>query len=98
MATEQRRPVHRTPVEGGLQSVQTALAVLHCFSSDEELGISEIARRVGVAKSTAHRLLTTLCAKGMAEQNPETGRYRLGMRLVALGPLGGRQAPAPRPS
>jgi DNA-binding IclR family transcriptional regulator len=87
MATEQRRPVHRTPVEGGLQSVQTALDVLDCFSSDEELGISEIARRVGVAKSTAHRLLTTLCAKGMAEQNPETGRYRLGMRLFALGQL-----------
>src|SRR4051812_39173548 len=87
MATEQRRPVHRTPVEGGLQSVQTALDVLDCFSSDEELGISEIARRVGVAKSTAHRLLTTLCARGMAEQNPETGRYRLGMRLFALGQL-----------
>src|SRR3954451_3029392 len=87
MATEQRRPVHRTPVEGGLQSVLTALDVLDCFSSDEELGTSEIARRIGVAKSTAHRLLTTLCARGMAQQNPETGRYRLGMRLFDLGQL-----------
>jgi DNA-binding IclR family transcriptional regulator len=79
--------VARTTVEGGLQSVLTALDVLDCFSSDEELGISEVARRVGVAKSTAHRLLTTLCARGMAEQNPETGRYRLGMHLFALGQL-----------
>ena len=76
-----------TPVEGGLHSVLTALDVLDCFSQDEELGISEVARRIGVAKSTAHRLLTTLCARGMAEQNPETGRYRLGMKLFTLGQL-----------
>ena len=87
MAATRKTPAARTTVEGGLQSVLTALDVLDCFSSDEELGISEVARRVGVAKSTAHRLLTTLCARGMAEQNPETGRYRLGMRLFALGQL-----------
>lgn len=77
----------RTPVEGGLQSVLTALDVLDCFTHEEELGISEVARRIGVAKSTAHRLLTTLCARGVAEQNPDTGRYRLGMHLFALGQL-----------
>src|SRR3954470_4055718 len=88
MTAMRETPVARTTtVEGGLQSVLTALDVLECFSSDEELGVSEVARRVGVAKSTAHRLLTTLCARGMAEQNPETGRYRLGMRLFALGQL-----------
>ena len=87
MPARREPPVARTTVEGGLQSVLTALDVLDCFSSDEELGISEVARRVGVAKSTAHRLLTTLCARGMAEQNPETGRYRLGMRLFSLGQL-----------
>lgn len=75
------------PVEGGLHSVLTALDVLDCFVQDEELGISEVARRIGVAKSTAHRLLTTLCARGMAERNAETGRYRLGMKLFTLGQL-----------
>lgn len=40
-----------------------------------------------MAKSTAHRLLTTLCARGLAEKNPDTGMYRLGLRLFELGEL-----------
>ncbi len=40
-----------------------------------------------MAKSTAHRLLTTLCSRGMVEQNPETGSYRLGLHLYELGQL-----------
>ena len=43
--------------------------------------IPEIARRMGVAKSTAHRLLTTLCAGGFVERDAGTGRYRLGNYL-----------------
>lgn len=74
-------------VEGGLRSVATALDLLDCFQFDEELGVSEIARRLGVAKSTAHRLLTTLCSRGLVEQNPGTGKYRLGLHLYELGHL-----------
>jgi DNA-binding IclR family transcriptional regulator len=40
-----------------------------------------------IAKSTAHRLLTTLCSKGIAEQNPDTGNYLLGLHLYELGQL-----------
>ena len=50
-------------------------------------GVSDIARRLGIAKSTAHRLLTTLCSRGMTEKNPESGLYRLGMHLFELGQL-----------
>jgi len=71
----------------GLQSVSTALDLLDCFVSQEELGVSDVARQLGVAKSTAHRLLTTLCSRGFAERNPETGRYRLGLHLYELGTL-----------
>lgn len=71
----------------GLKSVATALDVLECFALDDELGVSDIARRLGIAKSTAHRLLTTLCSRGMADRNPETGQYRLGMHLYELGQL-----------
>ena len=74
-------------VEGGLKSVATALDLLDCFAVDEELGVSEVARRLGVAKSTAHRLLTTLGSRGLIEQNGETGRYRLGLHLFELGQL-----------
>jgi DNA-binding IclR family transcriptional regulator len=63
------------------------LDVLECFAVDGELGVSDIARKLGVAKSTAHRLLAALCLKGIAEQNPETGQYRLGLHLYELGQL-----------
>jgi DNA-binding IclR family transcriptional regulator len=76
-----------TPSADGLKSVATALDALECFAVDGELGVSDIARKLGVAKSTAHRLLTTLCSRGIAEQNPETGHYRLGLHLYELGQL-----------
>lgn len=74
-------------VVGGLKSVASALAVLDCFLEDEELGVTDVARRLGVAKSTAHRLLTTLASRGLVEQNAENGRYRLGLHLFELGQL-----------
>jgi DNA-binding IclR family transcriptional regulator len=75
------------PAADGLKSVSTALDVLECFAVDGELGVSDIARKLGIAKSTAHRLLTTLCSRGIAEQSPETGHYRLGLHLYELGQL-----------
>jgi DNA-binding IclR family transcriptional regulator len=74
-------------VEGGLKSVAAALDLLDCFVTDEELGVSEVARRLGVAKSTAHRLLTTLQSRQLIEQNPVNGKYRLGLHLFELGQL-----------
>lgn len=73
--------------EGGLKSVASALDLLDCFLEDEELGVTDVARRLGVAKSTAHRLLTTLTSRGLVEQNPGNGRYRLGLHLFELGHL-----------
>lgn len=71
----------------GLKSVGSALDVLECFATDGDLGVSDIARRLGIAKSTAHRLLQTLTTRGLVEQDPETGRYRLGLHLYELGQL-----------
>ncbi|QGF24361.1 IclR family transcriptional regulator [Raineyella fluvialis] len=73
--------------QGELKSVGTALDVLECFSVDGELGVSDIARRLDIAKSTAHRLLTTMASRRIVEQNPHTGRYRLGVHLFELGAL-----------
>jgi DNA-binding IclR family transcriptional regulator len=70
-----------------LKSVAAALDLLDCFVEDEELGVSQVARRLGVAKSTAHRLLTTLASRGLIEQSSTTGRYRLGLHLFELGHL-----------
>lgn len=73
--------------DGLVKSVAAALDVLDCFADDVELGVSDIARRLGIAKSTAHRLLTSLRSRGLAERNPETGQYRLGVHLFELGQL-----------
>ena len=72
---------------GSLKSVGSALDVLECFATDGDLGVSDVARRLGVAKSTAHRILSTLCSRGFVEQSPETGLYRLGLHIYELGQL-----------
>lgn len=73
---------------GRLSSVTTAIRLLKAFSeTEEEIGVSALAQRLGVAKSTVHRLAVTLVAEGLLEQNPETERYRLGIGLFGLGTL-----------
>jgi len=68
------------------RSVSIAVAVLECFLTTEELGASEVARRIGVAKSTAHRALSALAEGGLLDRVP-SGRYRLGLRLYDYGQL-----------
>lgn len=73
---------------GRLSSVASALQMLKVFSAEEaEIGISSLAKRLGLAKSTVHRLAVTLASEGFLEQNPENGRYRLGLSLFSLGAL-----------
>jgi len=86
--TERSGPSERDhDPDGAVKSVTAALDVLDCFSHEPELGVSDIARRLGVAKSTAHRLLTSLRSRDLVERNPQTGQYRLGLHLFELGQL-----------
>lgn len=69
-----------------LQTVTNAARLLKAFLTREEsLGVSELARRLGLGKSAVHRLLTTLAAEGLVEQDPGTGGYRLGLVVFELG-------------
>ena len=71
-----------------LSSVGAALRLLKTFSAEEpEQGITTLAKRLGIAKSTVHRLATTLVSEGFLERNPADGRYRLGLLLFAMGTL-----------
>jgi len=79
-----RRPA--LPSGGDLRSVSIAVSVLECFLTTSELGASEVARRVGVAKSTAHRALASLATGGLLDRSGR-GRYRLGLRLYDYGQL-----------
>lgn len=66
------------------------MALLTAFRPDEvELSLAELARRTGLAKSTAHRLLRELTTWDLVERTP--GGVRLGMRLFELGSLVPRQ-------
>jgi DNA-binding IclR family transcriptional regulator len=47
-------------------------------------GVTEVANEIGIHKSTAYRLLTTLRDRNLVEQDTATEKYRLGFGLVAL--------------
>jgi IclR family transcriptional regulator, KDG regulon repressor len=68
-----------------LSSVRNAARVLKEFSGHRELGVTELSRRLGIGKSTAHRLVTTLAAERLLEQDPDTGAYRLSLTMYELG-------------
>lgn len=69
----------------GPGTVDKAIDVLfHLHGSSGSRGVTAIARELGLAKSSTHRLLTTLVRRGLVEQD-ERGRYRPGIGLVALG-------------
>jgi DNA-binding IclR family transcriptional regulator len=66
-------------------TTRTALKILELFSADEpELGVSEMARRLGVHKSNVSRLAAALEAEGFLTRTPK-GRYRLGLYVWAMG-------------
>ncbi len=67
-----------------MAAVSRALAVMDALAAGGELGTNELARRTGVNASTVSRLLATLAATGYVDQ-ADSGRYRLGIRLVQLG-------------
>lgn len=69
-----------------IQSVERALQILGLFDEQAtELKITEISKQMGLSKSTLHSLLKTLQLHGYIDQNPENGKYRLGMKLVERG-------------
>lgn len=69
-----------------LSSVRNAARLLKEFSYvDRELGVSELARRLGLSTSTAHRLLATLVEERLLERGRAAGSYRLGLAVYELG-------------
>ena len=84
--SDRSRSARKQPTR--LSSVATSIRLLKVFSEEGvELGISALAKRLGVAKSTVHRLAVTLVSEGMLEQDRDSGKYRLGIALFRLGAL-----------
>jgi DNA-binding IclR family transcriptional regulator len=68
----------------GVQSVDRALTILAILARLGEAGVTDIAGELRVHKSTAFRLVATLEAHGMVEQNEDRGKYRLGVGVLRL--------------
>ena len=66
--------------------IDRAAHILDCFGFDhQELSVSEIGAKTALHRSTAHRILMALEYNDLIRQNPETGKYRLGIKLFKLG-------------
>ncbi|MPZ89588.1 MAG: helix-turn-helix domain-containing protein, partial [Nitriliruptorales bacterium] len=82
-ASEPSEQPNRPPYP--IESVGNALQVLLLLRSRSQLRVAECAREVGVARSTAHRLLAMLDYYGFVRRDPDTRAYRAGPALLALG-------------
>jgi IclR family acetate operon transcriptional repressor len=71
----------------GAQAVERAVAILQAFDGPADLGVSEIAERVGLRVPTAHRIVRALVAGGLLGQDATTDRYHLGVTTAVLGQL-----------
>jgi IclR family transcriptional regulator, KDG regulon repressor len=69
-----------------IRSVSHALDVIEQFYGDaDELGVTELSKRLKLHKNNIFRLLATLESRGYIEQNKATENYRLGLRSLHLG-------------
>jgi DNA-binding IclR family transcriptional regulator len=74
-----------SPRDSGLvRSVDRAVAILDLLARDGWRAGAEVARDLGVHRSTALRLLGTLERHNLVERDPRTAKYRLGRRLPQL--------------
>ncbi|WP_421997366.1 IclR family transcriptional regulator [Reyranella sp.] len=90
-----RRPAAARPRDGrrpsGSQSLERGLDILEMIEAESgDIGVRELARRLGLSPSIVQRLVTSLAARGYIEKSRETARYRLGPRAMILGASGER--------
>ncbi|MBE3554623.1 MAG: IclR family transcriptional regulator [Thermicanus sp.] len=70
--------------KNSVRSVERALDILLGFANEPEMGLTDIAKKVNLHKSTVFRLLGTLELKGFIIRDPKTDKYRLGYRILEL--------------
>jgi IclR family transcriptional regulator, KDG regulon repressor len=74
-----------------------AVDILDCFDLQSPLlGITDLSRRLNLPKSTTQRIINNLRYHGLVEQDPSTGKYRLGVHLFELGLRALRHMELPR--
>ncbi|HEY4316778.1 MAG TPA: helix-turn-helix domain-containing protein [Herbaspirillum sp.] len=89
--------------ESHLSSVYNAMRLIKIFSDERyEIGLSELARRLDLPKSSVHRLATDLVESNMLSHDAESGKYSLGLLMFELASLmerkqhAGKEKPEPQ--
>jgi IclR family KDG regulon transcriptional repressor len=76
------------PDSSTAKTLSKSLQILECFLlGPRDLGVTEIARRVGINKSTVQRIVNTFCNSGYLQQNPENSQYNLGFKILEVASL-----------
>lgn len=71
-----------------LQTLSNAIDVLTIFETESEpLSIAELVKKTDMNRTTLYRILSTLRAKGLLEIDNDTGKYRLGIKIVQMSSL-----------
>lgn len=78
-------PMPKPKSDYAIATVSNALRLLEAFHDADELGVSELSRRLTLHKNNVFRLLATLQQSGYVEQSSENDRYRLGAACLELG-------------
>ena len=73
------------PKSENVAAVLKVFAVIEALVEDKRVGLADLAQRAMTSKTTAHRLLQTMVELGYVEQDPETEKYGLTLKLFSLG-------------
>src|SRR5690625_7512642 len=80
-----KEPAAPRPESAAVAALRKGLSVLDVFSTGDEFGVNELARKVGVHKSTVSRLCATLESCGYLQRDEASGRFKLGTRVAQGG-------------
>ena len=67
-----------------VKSLQKALEILNCFTRKSSWGVTEISELLDLNKSNVHNILSTFKAMNYLDQDPESGKYKLGLSVYSL--------------
>jgi DNA-binding IclR family transcriptional regulator len=81
-------PSEEGPAAQAGAAITTLLDLMELLAgSPRAMGVSDVARSLGLSKARSHRNLRALVDRGYARQDPDSGRYGAGIKLLVLGEM-----------
>jgi len=74
--------------EKNVQTLDRALDIIELLATEREgIGVTEISSKIGLHKSTVHRLLNSLAERGYIEKDTKHSTYKIGLKFVEISSL-----------